>query len=173
MGTLTLISGANNSGKSSYAEHLASKTAENRIYIATMIPRTEENERRIEKHCRQREQYHFQTLERPYQVGDAPVLPECVVLLEDVSNLLANVMFERQVGPEQVCADIAALQERCGALIAVTISDLKESDYSGETAEYVRCLNRLNGMLWARADRVIEMQEQQAVDRKGGEYDAD
>lgn len=173
MGHLTLVSGANNSGKSRFAEGLTSSMAKDRVYIATMVASTEENRRRIEKHCRQRAQYHFQTLERPYRVGDAPLSPGCAVLLEDVSNLLANVMFDRQGGVEGVFADIEALLERCGGLVAVTISGLKEEDYTGETAHYVHSLNRLNTMLANLAERVVEMQAGQAIYRKGGERNAD
>ena len=95
MGTLIMISGANGSGKSRYAERIVARTAGERYYIATMRPCSEENLQRIEKHREQRKDLQFTTLECPYQVGAAAVERDGVVLLEDVSNLLANAMFER------------------------------------------------------------------------------
>lgn len=50
MGTLIMISGANGSGKSRYAERIVARTTGERYYIATMRPCSEENLQRIEKH---------------------------------------------------------------------------------------------------------------------------
>ena len=113
MGTLIMISGANGSGKSRYAERIVARTAGERYYIATMRPCSEENLQRIEKHREQRKDLQFTTLECPYQVGAAAVERDGVVLLEDVSNLLANAMFERGGDEASVYADIEALCSRC------------------------------------------------------------
>ena len=51
---LLLILGANSSGKSLYAESIASQHSANPVYIATMVPQNDENLRRIEKHKVQR-----------------------------------------------------------------------------------------------------------------------
>lgn len=93
MGEMILVLGENDSGKSRFAERIAVHEGEERIYLATMICATKENEERIQKHIRQRENAHFMTIESPYSVSDSPVSENSVVLLEDVSNLLANVMF--------------------------------------------------------------------------------
>ena len=116
MGTLIMISGANGSGKSRYAERIVARTAGERYYIATMRPCSEENLQRIEKHREQRKDLQFTTLECPYQVGAAAVERDGVVLLEDVSNLLANAMFERGGDEASVYADIEALCSRCRLL---------------------------------------------------------
>ena len=118
MGTLIMISGANGSGKSRYAERIVARTTGERYYIATMRPCSEENLQRIEKHREQRKDLQFTTLECPYQVGAAAVERDGVVLLEDVSNLLANAMFERGGDEASVCADIEALCSRCRLLVA-------------------------------------------------------
>ena len=53
---IQLILGPNNSGKSLYAENLATQnTSSPLIYLATMIPQTEENNQRIKKHLLQRD----------------------------------------------------------------------------------------------------------------------
>ena len=129
MGTLIMISGANGSGKSRYAERIVARTTGERYYIATMRPCSEENLQRIEKHREQRKDLQFTTLECPYQAGAAAVERDGVVLLEDVSNLLANAMFERGGDEASVYADIEALCSRCHLLVAVTITGLRADGY--------------------------------------------
>ena len=156
MGELLLVSGGNGSGKSRFAERwLDERAGKERWYIATMLPQTEDNYARIEKHRRQREGLGFTTLELPRKVGNAPV--GGAVLLEDVSNLLANVYFENGGTAETVFRDILNLHARCELLAAVTISGLTEEGYSGETAAYIRELNRLNRLLLDAADQAVEL----------------
>ncbi len=167
MGKLILIAGPNSSGKSRYAESLVAQSRAERYYIATMIEQNAENHARIEKHRAQRANLAFETLELPHRVGDAPVTPESVVLLEDVSNLLANVMFERGGCGRDVLADIQQLRQRCSVLLAVTISGLCAGEYEGETAAYIKDMAWLNAQLSAEADGVVEMQDGVPVWEKG------
>ena len=167
MAILVLISGSNNSGKSIYAEQLIAKTVGERYYIATMLPCTEDNHRRIEKHRVQRQGLDFDTIECPYQVGNALVSSGGVVLLEDVSNLLANAMFEKGGDPDSVLHDICVLADRCKILVAVTISDLKDDGYDEETVAYINGLNIINQKLFDKASVAISMQEGTPVYQKG------
>ena len=157
MGKLILVLGANSSGKSAFAEALLAKRPGPRSYIATMVSRTEENEIRIRRHRERRAGLGFRTLEQPGPLGEAPVEPEDDVLLEDVSNLLANLMFERGWDEEAVFRDILALRDRCSLLVAVSISGLDPAPYEGETAEYIEALNRLNRRLLDEADQAYEL----------------
>ncbi len=167
---LILILGSNNSGKSLFAEQLISQTKGKRCYIATMKAQSEDNFHRIEKHRKQREHLQFETLELPYQVGAAAVEPDSVVLLEDVSNLFANALFEQKDSVASVLADIQQLRQRCSLLVAVTISGLKEDAYDGETAAYIRGLNQLNQQLFEHADTVFLMENQQPLCLKGNNH---
>lgn len=167
MGTLILISGSNDSGKSAFAEQLVSRTEGQRYYIATMVPYTEENHRRIEKHKKQRAGLGFTTLELPYQVADAPVCANSVVLLEDVSNLLANAIFEKGGTGETVCQDILALADRCRLLIAVTISGLPAGEYDGETQAYITAMEEVNKKLFEKADGAVSMRARTPLWQKG------
>ena len=101
MGKLILISGANGSGKSRYAELLLSRTTGERYYIATMQPQTPENHQRIAKHRLQRQGLAFHTLELPCGLQNARLPQAAVVLLEDVSNLLGNLLFEHNGTPRR------------------------------------------------------------------------
>ena len=161
MGTLIMISGANGSGKSRYAERIVARTTGERYYIATMRPCSEENLQRIEKHREQRKDLQFTTLECPYQVGAAAVERDGVVLLEDVSNLLANAMFERGGDEASVDADIEALCSRCRLLVAVTITGLRADGYDG------RALNGLNQRLYDRAAAAVAMKDGAPFAEKG------
>lgn len=157
MGQLILVSGVNGSGKSAFAERLVSQTSGERYYIATMTPQTEENRQRIQKHRLQRSGLGFQTLELPRAVGGAPISSAAVVLLEDVSNLMANAFFVDRKTVGQVFCDICTLQEHCRLLIAVTISGLSPDGYTGDTAAYIAALNDLNARLFLRADTAVSV----------------
>lgn len=171
MAAFVLISGSNNSGKSRYAEQLISQTTGDRYYIATMHPYTEENHRRIEKHRAQRKNLKFETLELPYRVGNAAVTPDGVVLLEDVSNLLANAIFEKNECWDNVFEDICELLDRCRILVAVTISGLKNDGYDAGTQTYIDSLNTLNEKLFERSTVAITMQDRTPTYQKGDIHD--
>lgn len=160
---LTLVLGANGSGKSAFAEKTAAGSGGKLCYIATMRPQSEDDLRRIEKHRAQRAGKGFETVELGTNVTEAPIEKNSAVLLEDVSNLLANRMFtEKGNTLDDTLNDILALGEKCARLIAVSISGLDEGDYSGETAEYVRALNTLNFELCKRAEKIYIMENGKA-----------
>ena len=167
MGKMLLVSGANGSGKSRFAEGLIARTDGPRLYIATLQPVNEENRARIQKHRLQRAGLRFSTLELPDHVGDAPVPAGGVVLLEDLSNLLANILFGRSGRPEEALDQIRQLRAKSRLLVVVTISGLAEEGYEGETAGYIRALNRLNADLLAEADAAAELRSQTPFWQKG------
>jgi len=152
-----LIEGENGSGKSTCAEKMIAGMTGRRYYLATMIPCGKEGEEKVKKHKDMRKDLHFETCEVPYEVGNVPVEKNSVVLLEDVSNLLANVLFEKKGNGMSVMEDIKRLSRKCAVLIVISISGLKEGGYEGETKEYVRELNALNENLRQEADTVIRM----------------
>lgn len=110
-------------------------------------------------------------MECPYQVGNVSVSSDGVVLLEDVTNLLANVMFEKGGNFNRVFHDICDLAGRCRILIVVTISGLKEERYDEETVSYIHSLNELNQKLFDNAAVVISMQDKIPVYQKGDIHD--
>lgn len=173
MGEIILVSGPNGSGKSRFAEGLIQKTQGERFYLATMIPQTEENRLRIEKHRRQRQGLGFTTWEIPCRIEAAAVPADAVVLLEDVSNLLANLIFRCGEDERQAYHRICDLADRCRRLIAVTISGLCPNAYEGETAAYIRSLNRLNQMLFRQAAAAVQLRDGGADWQKGDFYALD
>ena len=171
MKKLILISGENNSGKSILAEKLITKYSGKRYYIATMIPTTEDNYSRIEKHKKQRENLQFTTLELPYNLNEETINDESVVLLEDVSNLLANNIFEMKKSTDEVFEDIITLAKKCRILVAVTISGLKNNGYDTDTASYINSINEINQKLQDEAWVVIEMKNGKPSYKKGDSDD--
>ena len=94
---LTFIFGGSASGKSEYAEQYAASLAHNcnapLLYLATMCANDTESKQRIERHRRMRADKSFQTMEVSKEIGSIVVESDSVVLLECLSNLLANEMF--------------------------------------------------------------------------------
>jgi len=171
MKKLILVSGENNSGKSAFAEKLMSKCSDTLYYIATMIPQTEDNYKRIEKHKRQREGLGFTVLELPYNLNEAIIKSDSAVLLEDVSNLLANNIFEKNKNADDVFNDILNLLKKCRTLVAVTISGLENQGYDSDTAMYINSINEINQKLYNEALVAIRMTNGKPLYEKGNEYD--
>ena len=145
---IQLIIGPNNSGKSLYAENLAVQSTDSPlIYLATMVPQTEDNHKRIEKHILQRAGKGFQTIEEPWNIHTLDIPANAVVLLEDASNLLANGIFMHNSNASVCFERILALGQRCKKLIIVSIGGLTEGNFDAETNKYISQLNRLNELM--------------------------
>lgn len=167
MGRQILVLGSNQSGKSRFAEKLISYTHGKRYYIATMISSTEDNAFHIKKHIKQREGLNFRTFELPYSFAEMEIEPDSVVLLEDVSNFLANLIFDKGLGAEKVLEEINSLREKCALLVIVSIHGLSAEGYEGETVQYINALNSVNSRLFESSDTVITMENHVPVIKKG------
>lgn len=169
---IVLIGGPNQSGKSVMAENILCRQPGNKIYVATMIPRNAENRSRIRKHRLRRKSYGFLTIEAPGSLDPIPVSSGDTVLLEDVSNFLANLLFEQKGTVSLALDQIKRLETHCRLLIAVTIFGLQPSGYHGETAGYIRALHQLNRQLSEHAAIVLEMEDGTPHLQKGRQEDA-
>lgn len=162
---MILVTGGSASGKSAFAERLAAGLpAEGLYYIAAMKPYGEEGRARVRRHRNMRSGKGFQTVERYLDVGGAPVPAGCTALLECLSNLLANEMFETGQQPdaaaaaERIWQGIGRLRERCGCLVIVSNEVFSDGvAYDRETAAYVKALGGLNTALAEEADAVYEV----------------
>ena len=162
-----LIIGYPDSGKSKLAEDMATEMSspDERIYLATMIPYGEEGSARIEKHRRMRAGKGFSTVEAPFDATDtaetAMDLTGKTVLLECLSNLVANEMFERhtdsEVTAEKLTADISRLARQARDLIIVSNHFEIKEDFDEETVLYAKTLDAVNDRLTAIADKVIKL----------------
>ena len=155
---IQLILGPNSSGKSLYAEALATQNSGSSLfYIATMIPHTSDNFARIEKHRLQREGKGFHTIEEPWNVDTLSFPANAVVLLEDASNLLANGIFQHKKDVSICFEKIKFLAKHCSKLIIVSITGFVPSElYDAETNDYILQLNDLNEKLKNIATKCVQ-----------------
>lgn len=160
-----VVYGGSGSGKSQFAETLAVKlkgtfNAEKLIYIAAMKPYGDEGKRRIEKHRKMRFGKGFETVECYSRLKDIKVYENSVVLLECMSNLAANEMFDEKndSAAEDIIWGIKRLVGKCRAVIAVTNDIFSDGvSYDEATTEYIRLLADINVRMAEAADRVSEI----------------
>ena len=158
-----VITGGSGSGKSAYAEQcvLDFGPAE-RIYIATMYPFDEECDRRIKRHREMRRQKQFSTLECYTGLKTADIPEDSVVLLECMSNLTANEMYQEGGAGgqtvEEILAGICYLLKRVRHLVVVTNEIFSDGiDYDPETMRYQSYLGQINSEMGRMADQVTEV----------------
>lgn len=160
---LHLITGGSGSGKSEYAERQVQESgAGKRIYIATMIPYGEDGRQRVERHRRLRSEKKFETVECYTQLKELSLPEDSIVLLECMSNLVANEIFEREGAHEQtVTAVMEGIDRILGevkALFVVTNEIFSDGiTYDEGTLHYMELLGEVNKALAARADTVTEV----------------
>ena len=163
---LTLITGGAASGKSEYAETVAASFCKQiggqGYYVATMIPFGKEAEQRIARHRALRKGKGFQTVECPLHLNGLRVPKKSVVLLECLSNLIANELFEPSgAGPNTVQVVLSGVESLCRqAAETVVVTNEIFSDgvrYPQATQTYRQILGQINRELAARAANVIEV----------------
>lgn len=179
---MELVTGGSGSGKSAYAEETLCRLYPfsagvddkekrgmadvHRYYIATMLPWDKETEKKIERHRAMRSGRRFQTLEwytdleGKLKSKKSPPMENADVLLECVSNLTANEMYEekKRDAAGVVLRGIVSLKERCRNLIVVTNDVFSESlEASSEMQLYKKTLGKINCALADTADRVTEV----------------
>ena len=163
---LAVITGGSGSGKSEYAESVATSLAKRDglplYYIATMRPFGEEGKRRVERHRKLRAGKGFETIECYVNLKEQSLPDKGVVLLECMSNLTANEMFEPEGAGdntvEEVQAGVDALRERCAHLVIVTNDIFSDGiTYDEITGLYQERLGIINQNIAAEADAVTEV----------------
>lgn len=170
---LILVTGGSGSGKSEFAESLVLKLHQKPyLYVATMYPSDDECRRRIRRHREMRAQKEFATLECYTGLKTACADGYGTVLLECLSNLTANEMYQ-EGGAGDDCAEeilqgVFRLRENCRHLLVVSNEIFSDGiEYDAETARYQRYLGRLNQEIAARADLVVEVVYSIPVVHKG------
>lgn len=156
---IALFTGGSGSGKSEMAESYACRLASNKkplYYFATMRVWGEEGRARVEKHRRQREGKGFATVECPSRLPLG--VAGGVILLECLSNRLANAMFgDGEPDPVgRIVSELDTLAEK-NDLVVVTNEIFSDgAKYDAETAQYIENLGLLNQKLARRAQLFVE-----------------
>lgn len=168
-----VVTGGSGSGKSAFAENkIQSLGKGKRIYLATMMCFDEEGKRRIARHRRMRKDKGFETVEQFVSLKEAAIPEGASVLLECMSNLTANEMYdERGAGErcvEAVMEGILHVLQRAGHLVVVTNEIFSDGIlYDEETVRYQKYLGEINQRMAAMADEVYEVAAGIPLCRKG------
>lgn len=183
------VTGGAGSGKSAYAEKCAltltmmkladgirAKASGQRkapLYLATMRKDGAEADARIRRHREMRKGKGFRTLEKSSDLAAIPAgeLSGRTVLLEDLSNLVANEMFpDEMMGPDfciedhlqeaemNVKAGLARVAANCDNLVVV-MNEIGSDGRSHDrlTNYYAAMTARMNAYVSALADGVQEV----------------
>lgn len=159
---MILISGGSGSGKSAFAEaYITQRAKASLYYIATMKLWDGECEARVQKHREMRADKNFTTLECPEKLENL-ILPDAgCVLLEDLSNLVANEYFGgfgAEMAGNRVISGIKNLNQQSDLLVIVTNELFSDGiQYDGETTKYLKLLAKLNRQIAKISDEVYEV----------------
>ena len=175
---LFIVTGGAGSGKSEYAERLACTLAGEKkqvIYVATMRDDGSASAReRITRHRHLREGKGFSTVECPVRITDALSGGDGVYLIEDLTNLVANEIYdpEGSVGeasgvgrgmiPAVLAANVTApMKEASAASDVIVVANelsLEAIDQTdGETRWFVERISQIVNSLAGYADAVTEV----------------
>ena len=178
---MILVTGGSGSGKSAFAEDCVVSCGETeRIYIATMYPFDEESRRRVQRHQKMRQGKGFETVECYTGLHKVQVPENSTVLLECMSNLVANEMFQEDGAHENtvevVIEGVRHLREQAGNLVIVTNEIFSEAaSYEGDTVLYQNYLGEINCRIAEMAEEVVEVvygipvyHKKKMTDHKGG-----
>ncbi len=181
-----LVIGTQNSGKSALAEELATNTKDAvRVYLATMKIYDETGRKRVQKHRRQREGKGFETLEQEYNISNVieriQDLSDTTVLLECVSNLVGNELYEnhdrrgisyfigngieveerRKTLADEIAEEIRTLAVSVHNTIIVT-NEYPGDDpgYDPETRVYVQLLSMVNDRIKEFSDKIYDLRKE-------------
>lgn len=163
---LTLVTGGAASGKSEYAENISvSRKKGSLIYIATMMPYDDECHKKIARHREMRIEKGFHTIECPYgldSIKSKDITKDSTILLECISNLLANKMYNKNRCRENAVAEIIRgiriLKDKCENLVIVSNEIFSDGNkYDADTEDYIKNLAIINKELSIMADEVIEI----------------
>ena len=169
---MTVVTGGSGSGKSAFAEDkIVSFGPAKRIYIATMHPYDEESHKRVARHQKMRAGKGFETVECYTGLKNLDFPENAVVLLECMSNLVANEMYDPsgagENAEESILVGIHKLQKVSDDLVVVTNEVFSDSMTDNpEMEEYLKLLGKLNLRMGERADLVTEVVYGIPVERK-------
>lgn len=164
-----LVYGGSGSGKSSFAEKLlAGFTSNKKYYIATMKAQKndEDAQKKIARHKKMRSGKGFKTIEQPKDLEKINVEDGASALLECMSNLCANEMFDAASGTQksedEVCkkiiTGIKGLSSVLENLVIVTNNVFEDGvQYDESTKIYIRVLAKINCELAKISDKVYEV----------------
>lgn len=165
---IVYISGGCKNGKSSFAEKIANSLKQKNkplYYIATMIPSDSEDDERIKKHKKQRQEFNFETLEIKTNIKQIEKLCDCdaTFLIDSTTALLSNEMFLKdgtfvKDSYKKVSDDLIYITKKLKNVVLV--SDYIFSDsiiYDEYTENYKKGLAFIDKNVAKQSDVLIEV----------------
>ena len=162
---MIFVFGGSGSGKSQYAEQRILEAGEMpRYYVATMEPFGEEGKKRIERHRKLRAGKGFTTVECATYLEGLRLPENGAVLLEDLSNLLANEIWSEngrgwsQNLAEDICRTIKDISDE-QRLVVVVGNDIHRDGepQTPEMEQFASLLAECQTRLAVLADEVVEV----------------
>ncbi|WP_434778294.1 bifunctional adenosylcobinamide kinase/adenosylcobinamide-phosphate guanylyltransferase [Neisseria sp. Ec49-e6-T10] len=110
MKKITLVTGGQRSGKSSYAQNMALSLSDNPVYLATSRIWDEEHKQRIERHQADRDD-HWLNIEEEKQLSKHDINGK-VVIIDCVTLWATNFFFDLDSDVEQALKELKAEFDR-------------------------------------------------------------
>ncbi len=165
---ITFILGGVKGGKSMLAQFIAKRLSENNggrlIYLATMLAGDEEDEKRIVRHVKDRENWGFETVEESYNLSTIvnQFSENDVILLDSITAYVQNIIFRdplkiSDITSENIYTHIKSISSSVGDIVIV--SDYIFSDavqYNEEIEIYKKALGGVHTLIAQDSDVVIE-----------------
>lgn len=170
---ILFIIGASSSGKSEIAENIAVSFAQKRYYIATMHAYGLEGKARVENHLHMRAGKGFETIEKYTDIGSLRINSSSICLIECISNLLANEMYDfggaGDTVVEKITSNIKNLATQCKHLIVVSNDVFSDGIvYDTFCTKYIQNLGRINRNIASLSSVFIESVVGIPIYHKGG-----
>lgn len=157
------VIGGSGSGKSEFAESKCMELCSGeKIYIATMEPYDEESRKRVERHRKMRAGKQFITMEVYTGLEKTVLKKGSTVLLECMSNLVANEMYSpsgrKENTEEWILKGISNLCSQAEHVVIVTNQVFSDGiRYDNSTMDYMKVLGEINCRTARMADEVYEV----------------
>lgn len=170
---LTLVTGGSGSGKSEFAENLTvSYKSSKLIYIATMYPYDDEAYKKIDRHKEMRKNKNFDTVECFTNLKKLDIPSGSSVLLDCMSNLVANEMYRddgaKELTVQNIIEGVKKIKDSADNFVIVTNEIFSDGiEYDEETNKYLRNLGMINSDIGKIADNVVEVVYTIPIFKKG------
>lgn len=175
---LYFISGTVKAGKSMFSQCLGKSLLDcdngKLYYLATMIPQDKEDDLRIKRHIKDREDFNFVSFEEGYNIKNILKIAthKDVVLLDSITGLLSNLMFNNKDihinSYYDVILDIMEIKNKVKDLIVVNDDIFFEQSPKSESVNsYVENLGLIQKELGKISEFVFEVIYSIPILRKG------